>query len=114
MRDMRSKRQENLQQLSEAKAETSSKYGTSHLKKIKHRELIANDYATVRKVINTVTKKREGGRITLLRVEHEDSHETLLEPLEISRSLRDYAIQHYGQTNDTPFGTCDMFDKLTA
>jgi hypothetical protein len=74
---------------------------------------MANDYAAVRKVINTVTKKRGGGGITLLRVKHEDTHKTLLEPLEISRSLRDHAIKHYGQANATPFGKREVFDKLT-
>ena len=67
--DMRSKRQENLQQLAEAKAELSNTDATSHLKQIKHRELMVNDYSAVRKVINTVTKKRGGGGITLLRVD---------------------------------------------
>ena len=66
---MRSKRQDNLHKLAEAKAENSSNDATSHLKQIKHRELMKNDYAAVRKVINTVTKKRGGGGITLLRVE---------------------------------------------
>ena len=88
-----------------AKVETSSMTTASHLKQIKLRELMANVYSAVRKVVNTVKKKQGGGRITLLRVKHEDSHDTLLEPLEISHSLRDYAIQHYGQENDTPWHT---------
>ena len=71
LRDMRSKRQDNLHKLAEAQAENSSNDATSHLKQIKHRELMKNDYAGVRKVINTVTKKRGGGGITLLRVEKE-------------------------------------------
>ena len=70
-----------------------------------------NDYAAVRKVINTVTKKRGGGRITLLRVDTEKFQATLLEPLEISRTLRDHAIRHYGQAKATPFGTRDVFEK---
>ena len=111
---MRSKRQENLQQLAEAKAELSSTDATSHLKQIKHRELRANDYTAVRKVTNTVMKKRGGGEMNLLRVELEESDETLLKSLEISRSLKDHTIRHYGQANDTPFGMRDMFDKLTA
>ena len=37
----------------------------------------------------------------------------MLEPLEISRSLRDHAIKHYGHTNATPFGKRDVFEKLT-
>ena len=113
LRDMRSKQQENLQQLSEAKAELTSTDATSHLKYINHRELRANDYAAVRKVTNTVTKKRGGGGINLLRMEHEDSQETLIKPLEISRALRDQDIRHYGQANATPFGMRDVFDKLT-
>ena len=52
------KGQEKLKQLAEAKAELSSTDATSHLKKIKHRELMANDYAVVQKVTNTVTKKQ--------------------------------------------------------
>ena len=103
---MRSKRQDNLRELAEAKAETSSTDATSQLKQLKHRELMSNDYNSVRKVINTVTKKRGGGGITLLRVPHEDTHKTLLEPLEISRALRDHTIKHYGQASD-------VFDKLT-
>ena len=55
---MRSKRQDNLHKLAEAKAELSSNDATSYLKQIKHRERMKNDYAAVRKVINTVTKKR--------------------------------------------------------
>ena len=78
---MRSKKQDNLRELAEAKAETSSIDATSQLKQLKNRELMANDYTSVRKVINTVTKKRGGGGITLLRVQHEDTHKTLLEPL---------------------------------
>jgi hypothetical protein len=110
---MRSKRQDNLHELAEAQAENSSNDATSHLKQIKHRELMKNDYAAVRKVINTVTKKRGGGGITLLRVKKDNTHDTLLEPLEISRALRDHAIKHYGQANATPFGKRDVFDKLT-
>ena len=74
-----------------------------------------NDYTSVHKVINTVTKKRGGGGggITLLRVQHKDTHKTLLEPLEMSRALRDHAIKHYGQAKATPFGKRDVFDKLT-
>ena len=49
----------------------------------------------------------------VLQVEHEDTHKTLLEPLEISRSLRDHVIKHYGQANANPFGKRDVFDKLT-
>ena len=71
-----------------------------------------NDYAAVRKVINTFTKKRGGGGITLLQVDTEESQETLIEPLEISRALRDHAIRHYGQANTTPFGTRDVFEKF--
>ena len=74
---------------------------------------MANDYAAVRKVVNTVTNKRGGGGITLLRVDTEESQDTLLEPLEISRALRDHTIRHYGQANATPFGTRDVFDKFT-
>ena len=74
---------------------------------------MANDYAAVRKVVNTVTNKRGGGGITLLRVDTEESQDTLLEPLEISRALRDHTIRHYGQANATPFGTQDVFDKFT-
>ena len=57
---------------------------------------MANNYAAVCKVINTVTKKRGGGGITLIRVEHGDTHKTFLELSEISRSLRDHASTHYG------------------
>ena len=110
---MRFKRQDNLQQLVDTKAELSSTDAASPLKHIKHRGLIANDYAAVRKVTNTVTKKRDRGGINLLRVETEESQKTLLEPLEISHVLRDHAIRHYGQANTTPFGTQDVFDKLT-
>jgi hypothetical protein len=110
---MRSKRQDNLHELAEAQAENSSNDATSHLKQIKHRELMKNDYAAVRKVMNKVTKKRGGGGITLLRVKKENTHGTLLEPLEISRALRDHAIKHYGQANATPFGKRDVFEKLT-
>jgi hypothetical protein len=46
-------------------------------------------------------------------LEHEDSHETLIEPLEIARSLRDHAIKHYGQAKANLFGTREVFDKLT-
>ena len=46
-------------------------------------------------------------------MEHGDTHETLLEPLEISRSLRDHAIKHYGHANAISFGKHDVFDKLT-
>ena len=110
---MRSKRQDNLQEMAEANAETSSINATSHLKQLKHREIMANDYAAVWKVINTVTKRGGGGGITLIRVEHEETHKTLLEPLEISRSLRDHAINHYGQAIATKFGKRDVFEKLT-
>ena len=110
---MRSKRQDNLHALAEAQAENSSNDATSHLKQIKHRELKKNDYAAVLKVINTVTKKRGGGDITLLRVKRENTIDTLLEPLEISRALRDHAIKHYGQANTTHFGKRDVFEKLT-
>ena len=113
LRDMRSKRHDNLRELAEAKVETSSIDATSQLKQLKHRELMSNDYNSVRKVINIVTKKRGGGGITLLRVPHEDTHKTLLEPLEISRALRDHTIKNYGQANVTPFGKSDVFDKLT-
>ena len=58
---MRSKRQDNLRELAEAKVETSSIDATSQLKQLKHRELMANYYASVRKVINKVTKNRGGG-----------------------------------------------------
>ena len=108
---MRSKRQDNLHKLAEAKAEHSNNDATSHLTQIKHRELMKNNYAAVRKVINTVTKKRGGGGITLLRVEKDNTHDTLLEPLEISRALRDHAIKHYGQANATPFGKRDVFES---
>ena len=43
----------------------------------------------------------------------ENTLDTLLEPLEISRALRDHAIKHYGQANATPFGKRDVFEKLT-
>ena len=46
-------------------------------------------------------------------MEKENTHDTLLEPLEISRALRDHAIKHYGQANATPFGKSDVFEKLT-
>ena len=36
------------------------------------------------------------GGITLLRVDTEESQDTLLEMLEISRALRDHVIHHYG------------------
>ena len=110
---MQSKRQENLQKLAESRAELSNTDATSHFKEIKHRKLMANDYAAVRKVINTVTKKRGGGGIALLWVDTEESQDTLLEPLEISRALRDHNIHHYGQTNATPFGTWEVFKEFT-
>jgi predicted CopG family antitoxin len=62
LRDMKSKRQDNLHKLAEAQAETSSHDVASHLKQIKHRELMKNDYEGVRTVINKVTKKRGGRR----------------------------------------------------
>ena len=58
LRDIQSKHQDNLQELAEVMAETSSTEAISHLKKLKHRELMANNYAAVRKVINSVTKKQ--------------------------------------------------------
>ena len=46
-------------------------------KKKKHRELMANDYSEVKKVINAFTKKRGGGGITIPQVKNDTSHDTL-------------------------------------
>ena len=81
LRKMLSNQQANIQKLAVAKVETSSMTTASHLKQMKLRELMANGYSVVQKFVNPVMKNWGGGGITLLRVEHEDSHDTLLEPL---------------------------------
>ena len=65
------------------------------------------------KLFKNVSFAKWGGGITLLRVKNENTLDTLLEPLEITRALRDHAIKHYGQANATPFGKRDVFEKLT-
>ena len=62
---------------------------------------MVEDYKAVKSSLNSVNNKKKGGGLTHLQISENEGTQTITEPGSMAETLRDFAVKHYKQANQT-------------